>query len=44
MENDLKIEFFELGKIDESLFTRVVVVCRHGQKFVYVRQKGKETW
>ena len=44
MENDLKIEFFELGKIDESLFTRVVVVCRYGQKFVYVRQKGRESW
>lgn len=39
-----EIKFFDLGSVDESLYTRVVVVSRYNGKWVYCRQKGKNTW
>lgn len=39
-----EIKFFDLGSIDESLYTRVVMVSQHKGKWVYVRQRGKTTW
>lgn len=38
------VTFNEIGEIDESLYTRVVVVSKHNGKFVFCRQKGKDTW
>jgi len=38
------VKFDELGSVDEALFTRVVVVSRYKGKWVYCKQKGKETW
>jgi len=38
------VKFDEIGSIDESLYTRVVVVSRYKGKWVYCKQKGKNTW
>lgn len=38
------IKFFDLGSVDETLYTRVVIVSRYKGKWVYCRQKGKDTW
>lgn len=39
-----EVKFDELGTVDESLYTRVVVVCRYQGKWVFSRKKGKTTW
>ena len=38
------VTFNNLGEIDESLYTRVVCVSKYKGKWVYCRQKNKETW
>ena len=39
-----EVKFDELGAVQESQYTRVVVVCRHQGKWVFSRKKGKTTW
>jgi 8-oxo-dGTP diphosphatase len=40
----LEIKFYDLGTIDESLFTRVVIVSNYNGKWVYCKHKGRDTW
>jgi 8-oxo-dGTP diphosphatase len=40
----LEIKFYELGTIDESLFTRVVMVSNYKGKWVYCKHKERDTW
>lgn len=38
------VKFDKLGSIDEKLYTRVVVVSCYKGKWIFCKQKGKDTW
>ena len=38
------IEFFPLGEVEESKFTRVVVMVNHNGNWLFCRKFNKETW
>lgn len=38
------IEFFPLGEVEESKFTRVVVMVKHNGNWLFCRKFNKETW
>lgn len=40
----VEIQTFELGYCDESLYTRVVCVCRYHGKFVFAYNKKRKGW
>jgi len=44
-KNDMfEINFFDLGSVDEALYTRVVVVSRYNGKWIYCKHKERDTW
>jgi 8-oxo-dGTP diphosphatase len=40
----LPVNIYELGSVDESLYTRVVLVSQYNGKWVYCRHKERNTW
>ena len=46
MNNEVipELKFYELDEIEESLLTRVVIVSKYKAKWIFVKQKGKDTW
>ena len=39
-----KIQFFELGTIEDSLIRRVVIVSNFNGKWIYCKHKERNTW
>lgn len=44
MEKLLEVKLYKLGSVDESEYTRVVVVSKYNGKYVYCRHKQRNTW
>jgi len=40
----LEVKFYELGSINESLYTRVVIVSKYNGKWIYCKHKDRNTW
>lgn len=40
----LKINFYELGKIEDSMLRFAVIVSRYNDKWVYCKHKERNTW
>ena len=40
----INVNLIELCKMDESKFLCAVIVAHYKGKWVFVREKGKETW
>ncbi len=39
-----EVKFNKIGEVEESLYSRVVIVSLYKNKFVFCRQKGRDTW
>lgn len=39
-----EVKFSRLGSVEEKEYTRVVIVARYKNKWVFSKQKGKDTW
>ena len=39
-----EVKFNKLGSVEETQYTRVVVVCKYNDKWVFSRKKGKTSW
>ena len=40
--NDLK--FYNLGTVEDSLLSRVVIMCRYKNKWIFCKHKERNTW
>jgi 8-oxo-dGTP diphosphatase len=40
----LDVNFYELGKVEDSLLGFAVIVCRYNGKWVYCKHKERDTW
>lgn len=40
----LKVNFYELGTIDDSKLKFAVIVTKYKEKWIYVRHKDRQTW
>ena len=43
-EGQIELKFYDLDEIEEELLTRVVIVSKYQDKWIFVKQKEKETW
>lgn len=40
----IEVNFHDIGTINDNLYTRVIVVSRYNEKWVYSRHKERATW
>ena len=39
-----EIKFYDLGTVGDSLLSRVVIICNYKGKWIFCKQKGRNTW
>ncbi len=39
-----EMKFYDLGAVEDSLLNRVVIICNYKNKWVFCKQKAKDTW
>lgn len=39
-----EMKFYDLGFVEDSLLTRVVMICRYKDKWIFSKQKTRDTW
>ncbi|MFA7064684.1 MAG: NUDIX domain-containing protein [Bacilli bacterium] len=39
-----EMKFYDLESVEDSLLTRVVIICKYQNKWVFCKQKERDTW
>ena len=39
-----EMKFYDLGTVEDSLLTRVVMICKYKDKWIFCKQKKRDTW
>ena len=39
-----EMKFYDLNTVEDNLISRVVIISKYNNKWVFCKQKGRDTW